>query len=157
MAAVAGREELMDQFDRDAVGSDAFVPQIGTLSGNPIAAVAGLATLEVLNREGTYERLFATGSEIRLALQRTLDEAEVPAQVVGIDPLFDVFFTETDVTDYRSTLRADKRMLSRFNELLLERGILKGDDKFYVATAHTRDDVSLTIQAFASAIGELQK
>ena len=157
MAAVAGREELMDQFDRDAVGTEAFVPQIGTLNGNPIAAVAGLATLEILRREGTYERLFATGSQIRLALQRMLDEAEIPARVVGIDPLFDVFFTETAVTDYRSTLRADKRMLSRFNELLLERGILKGDSKFYVSTAHTQDDVGLTLEAFTSAIGELQR
>ena len=157
LTAVAGREELMDQFDRAAAEGDAFLPQIGTLNGNPVAAVAGLATLEILRREGTYERLFATGREIRHSLQRMLDEAEIPARVVGVDPVFDVFFTETDVTDYRSTLQADKQLFNRFNELLLERGVLKGNPKFYVSTAHTQDDVKLTMEVFESAIGELQR
>ena len=65
--------------------------------------MAGLATLRVLRREGTYDRLFATGQRIKDALQRLLNEAEVPARVVGEAPLFDIFFVEGEVTDYRST------------------------------------------------------
>ncbi|HCH10169.1 MAG TPA: aspartate aminotransferase family protein, partial [Dehalococcoidia bacterium] len=74
-----------------------FMPQIGTLSGNPVAAVAGLKTLEILRREGTYDRIFATGARIKNALQKLLDEAEIPAKVIGEASLFDVFFTESDV------------------------------------------------------------
>ena len=156
LTAVAGSSELMDQFDRSSADGDSFMPQIGTLSGNPIAAAAGLATLEVLRREGAYERLFATGQKLRLALERILNEAEIPARVVGIDPLFDVLFTDSDVTDYRSSLLADKQKLGRFTSLLLEHGVFRGETKFYVSTAHTQDDVDRTIEAFAASVEELQ-
>src|SRR6187200_2151169 len=55
LAAIAGREDIMSLFDRGKVGDDRFLTQIGTLSGNPVAAVAGLATLEILRRPGAYE------------------------------------------------------------------------------------------------------
>jgi glutamate-1-semialdehyde 2,1-aminomutase len=76
--------------------------------------------------------------------------------VVGDAPLFDVYFTENEITDYRSTLGHDKETLGRFNRLLLERGIMRGSSKFYVSTAHTQEDVDRTIDAFASAIDELR-
>ena len=85
-----------------------------------------------------------------------LDQAEIPAKVVGEAPLFDVFFTEREITDYRSTLGADKQMLSRFNELLLSRGVLKGDTKFYISLAHSAEDVQHTLSAFSSVIDELR-
>ena len=89
-------------------------------------------------------------------LQRMLDEAEIPARVVGEPPLFDVYFTSDDVTDYRSTLRADQSLFSEFNRLLRERGVIKGTSKFYVSVAHTEEDVQHTIDAMASAIAELR-
>ena len=156
LAALAGSEEMMNHFDASSADAGGFLPQIGTLSGNPVAAAAGLKTLEILRREGTYERIFATGQRLKDELQRMLDEAEIPASVVGEAPLFDVFFTEREITDYRSTLHGDKQMLARFNELLLGRGVLKGDTKFYISLAHTSADVQLTIDAFASAIHELK-
>ena len=70
LAAIAGRAEIMAHFDRGAVGDEGFLMQIGTLSGNPVAAAAGLATLEILRRPGAYDRLFATGRE----LMRNLDD-----------------------------------------------------------------------------------
>ena len=83
LSAVAGREELMAHFDRAASDSEEYLPQVGTLSGNPVAAIAGLTTLGILKREGTYERLFATGQRLKDALPRVLNEAEIAAQVVG--------------------------------------------------------------------------
>ena len=156
LAAVAGKEELMTHFDAASTEADAFMPQIGTLSGNPVASAAGLKTLEILRREGAYERIFATGQRLKDELQRMLDEAEIPASVVGEAPLFDVFFTDQEITDYRSTLAADKGMLARFNELLLANGILKGDTKFYISLAHTAADTQQTLDAFASAIDNLK-
>ena len=156
LTAVAGREEIMAHFDPEATERADFVPQIGTLSGNPVAAAAGLATLKILRRQGTYEGLFATGQQIKEALQRLLDEAEIPARVVGIAPLFEVFFTEAEISDYRSTLSSDHQTLGRFNQLLLEEGVFKGASKYYISTAHTQEDVDHTIDAFASAIQELK-
>jgi glutamate-1-semialdehyde 2,1-aminomutase len=156
LSAVAGRADIMAHFDPATSASGEFMPQIGTLSGNPIAAVAGLATLKVLKREGTYEKLFATGQQLKDALQRLMDEAEIPARVVGEAPLFEVYFTEHEIIDYRSTLRSDRKMLGRFNRLLLEQGVLKGDTKYYVSLAHTQEDVNHTIEAYASAIDELK-
>ena len=157
LTALVGREEIMAHFDPAATSAEGFMPQIGTLSGFPVAAVAGLATLKVLARPGTYKRLFATGRQIKDALQRLLDEAEIPAKVVGEAPLFDAFFTGQEINDYRSTLSSDGAMLAQFNELLMERGILKGGSKFYVSTAHDQDDVDRTIDSFASAVDELAR
>ena len=156
LTALAGREELMSHMDADAVDAEGFMPQVGTLSGNPVASVAGLATLSILRREGTYERLFATGQQVKDALERLLMEAEIAAQVVGEAPLFDVVFSDSEVTDYRSSLKGDKAMQRRFNDLLLERGIFKGDSKYYISIAHDAEDVDKTIGAFSSAIDELR-
>ena len=156
LAAVAGKEEMMGHFDASSIDAGGHLPQIGTLSGNPVAAAAGLKTLEILRREGSYERIFATGQRLKDELQRMLNEAEIPASVVGEAPLFDVFFTEGEITDYRSTLLADKQLLSRFNENLLARGVLKGDTKFYVSLAHTAADVQHTLDAFSTAIESLK-
>ena len=157
LSAVAGKSEFMTQFDSAAAQPGGHLPQIGTLSGNPIAAAAGLKTLEILRREGTYERLFATGQRLKDELQRMLDQAEIPAKVVGEPPLFDVYFTQDEITDYRSTLTADKRMMSRFNDLMLANGVLKGDSKFYVSIAHTAADVQQTLDAFAAAVDDLKR
>ena len=114
LSAVAGRDEIMEHFDPTRVEKGGLMPQIGTLNGNPVAAAAGLATLNVLRLEGTYERLFANGQRVKDALQRLLDQAEIPAQVVGESVLFDVYFTGEEIVDYRSTLRADKDRVTRF-------------------------------------------
>ena len=155
LTAVAGRGEIMNNFDGGSVDREDFMPQIGTLSGNPIGAVAGLATLEVLRREGTYERLFDTGSQIKDGLQRLLDEAELPAQVIGEGPLFGAYFCDHEIVDYRSTLTADRELARRLERLLLDRGILKGEVKYYMSTAHGPDEVERTLEACASAIQEL--
>jgi glutamate-1-semialdehyde 2,1-aminomutase len=152
LAAIAGRADIMAHFDRDKVGEEGFLTQIGTLSGNPVAAAAGLATLEILRRPGAYEHLFATGRELMGALSDLLKRRGVTAQVVGEPPLFDVVFTGGPVRDYRGTLRGDGDLLRRFNELLRERGILKGESKYYVSLAHTPADVKHTIDAWAAAV-----
>jgi glutamate-1-semialdehyde 2,1-aminomutase len=157
LAAIAGRADIMAHFDRNAVGDEGFLTQIGTLSGNPVAAAAGLATLEILRRPGAYERLFATGRELMGALSDLLKRNGVTAQVVGEPPLFDVVFTDEPVRDYRGTLRGDAQMLRHFNALLRERGILKGESKYYVSLAHTPDDIRHTCGAWASAIDVLAR
>jgi glutamate-1-semialdehyde 2,1-aminomutase len=151
LAAITGRADIMAHFDRNAVGDEGFLTQIGTLSGNPVAAAAGLATLEILRRSGAYEGLFATGRELMTALAEILRRNGVAAQVIGEPPLFDVVFTSEPVRDYRGTLRGDADILRRFNALLRERGILKSESKYYVSLAHTPADIRHTIDAWTSA------
>lgn len=155
LAAVAGRDDIMSHFDRSVVGDEDFLMQIGTLSGNPVAAAAGLATLDILKRPGAYERVFATGRELMEELSQLLKRAGLAAQVIGEPPLFDVVFTDGEIRDYRGTLRGDADMLRRFNKLLRERGIMKGESKYYVSLAHTPEDIRHTCAAWASAIDEL--
>ncbi len=156
LTAIAGREDMMAHMDGVETQSEDFMPQIGTLSGNPIAAAAGLKTLEILRRPGTYESMRATGGILKEALQRMLDEAEIPARVTGEDVLFDVYFTDAEITDYRSTLTADSDTMGRFNSGVMERGIFKGDSKFYISAAHNGDDVERTLSAFKEVVEELR-
>ena len=154
LAAIAGSDEIMAHFDKSTAG-DSFLPQIGTLSGNPVAAAAGLATLEILKRPGAYDQLFATGAILMEGLDRLLRDAGIPAKVVGEAPLFDVVFTNSDVTDYRSTIRGDADKLKRFNAKLRQHGVFKGDSKYYVSLAHDDADVAQTLDAFAAAVASL--
>ena len=156
LAAIAGREDLMSHFDPTGARED-FLPQIGTLSGNPVACAAGLATLEILREPGTYESLFASGKRIKDGLQQCLDEAGIAAHVIGEPLVFDVFFSASPPHDYRSSMANDTPMLRRFNQLLLEYGVLKGDSKFYISTAHTEQDIECILQAFAKVIDRLKE
>ncbi len=144
----------MEHFAPSEPGA-AYVMQEGTLNGNPIASVAGLTTLKVLQKEGTYERLFATGNRLKKAQSRLLYEAEMPAQVIGEAPMFDVIFADDEITDYRSTLNRDQAKVIRFNELLRERGIFKNNSKYYVSTTHGDAEVDKTISAWKSALEAL--
>ncbi|MCC7427471.1 MAG: aminotransferase class III-fold pyridoxal phosphate-dependent enzyme [Alphaproteobacteria bacterium] len=155
LAAVAGRADIMAHFDKALVGDDGFLMQIGTLSGNPVAAAAGLATLEVLRRPGAYEGVFATGRALMEGIAEQIRKAGLPAQVVGEPVLFDVIYTNTPVQNYRDTLRADANLQKHFNQHLRANGVLKGESKFYMSLAHTEADVAHTLKAFAAAIEAL--
>jgi glutamate-1-semialdehyde 2,1-aminomutase len=155
LAAIAGRTDIMAHFDKGAVADDAFLVQIGTLSGNPIAAAAGLKTLEILKRPGAYDRIFKTGRALMEGYAEVLKRSRVKARVVGDAPMFDVVFTDREVKDYRSAM-GDEAMMKKCNALLRQRGILKGESKYYISLAHTDEDVAFTLDAFASSIAELQ-
>lgn len=157
LAAIAGRADIMKHFDKSAVAEDEFTVQIGTLSGNPVASVAGLKTLEILKRPGAYEQIFATGLQIKDGLARMLKEARIPATVVGEPPLFDVVFADGDISDYRGTSRGNAEMMKRMNASLLERGILKGESKYYISLAHTPADVDKTLSAIAASVDDLAR
>ena len=155
LAAIAGKEVIMRHFDRDAVGSAGFTLQIGTLSGNPVAATAGLKTMEILRRPGTYEQLRATGQTLMDACERALCDNGHKVEIVGDPVLFDVVFTDRRVRNYRDILDADTAKALRFNALLREGGIFKSPGKTYISTALTERDISDTIAAIETAARRL--
>ncbi len=148
LAAVLGNDEVMSVYDRSAVSSDSYVDQIGTLNGNPIACAAGLATLAELRKDGVYDRLHSVGGRIRNALVESCTEQGFTIQSVGEDAIFDIYFSERPVQNFRDGLAADPAPLARLNAGLLEHGIIKSwPQKFYPSVAHTDADVDQTIQA----------
>ncbi len=153
LSAIAGREDIMALFDKGRTDAEHFVPQVGTLSGNPIASAAGLATLAVLKRPGTYERYYEIGGRLMSALARILEESGIEGEVVGAPPMFDIVFGKGEVRNYRDTIRADAAIMSRMNGLLRERGILKGENKYYISTAIDEGDVEETIAAWTETLG----
>ncbi len=157
LAAIAGRADIMRHFDKLEVPEEDFLFQVGTLSGNPIAAVAGLATQNVLKQPGAYEQVFRTGRTLMSALSEILGKAGIKATVVGEPPLFDVLFTDHKLNDYRDTLKGDKAIAAQFNKLLRERGLMKGESKYYVSLAHTQADIDHTIRAWTEAAQELAR
>ncbi|MBI3198939.1 MAG: aminotransferase class III-fold pyridoxal phosphate-dependent enzyme, partial [Rhodospirillales bacterium] len=156
LAAIAGRADIMAHFDRLTMADEDFLFQVGTLSGNPVASVAGLATLDILKRPGAYDQVFSTGRTLMAALSDLLKRSDFKAQVVGEPPLFDLLFTDQPIKDYRDTLKGDAATLKRFNQLLRARGIMKGESKYYVSLAHTQADIDHTIGAWTDALRELK-
>jgi len=156
LAAVTGRKELMDVYDAASVDASSYIPQVGTLNGNPVAAAAGLATLDLMQAPGVYEAYWDTGARLRSGLQRMLDEAEIPATVSGIDLMFDVYFTDEQITTYRSTLSSDKSKNKIFDETLMENGVIKPPGKVYVGVCHDEADVQHTLAAFQAGVDALR-
>ena len=155
LACIAGKDAIMAHFDASRVAEDEFMQQIGTLSGNPVAAAAGRATLRVLREPGAYDRLHATGRKLKDGITELLEKTGTKAQVVGEPPLFDVFFTKEDVRDYRTLTRVDTAAQAKFNAAVCARGIIKGGNKYYVSLAHTDEDVEFTLNAVKEALAEL--
>ena len=148
LTAVTGNEEIMGHFDSTSVLPEQHLLQVGTLSGNPVACAAGLATLSILRQNNTYQNLFNNGKKLMQGLQNSFDNSGTPAKIIGEPVLFDVFFTDHDVYDYRSGLNGNPELLSKFNQALLNRGVLKGATKFYVSTKHTNKDIENTMKIF---------
>jgi glutamate-1-semialdehyde 2,1-aminomutase len=152
LAAVAGRAAIMRHFDAALEGTPDYVWQAGTLNGNPVAAVAGLATLAELRKPGSYERLFRTGTRLKDGLAAAARRHGLSAQVSGEAPVFDIIFTDRPVVDYRTTLTADRTRIAAFNRECLRRGVAKAVNKIYVSLAHTDADVDATIEVFDQAL-----
>jgi len=155
LACVAGPRAIMRHFDAALEGTPDYVWQAGTFNGNAIACAAGLATLAELRKPGTYERLFRTGTRLREGLAAAARRHGLAAQVSGEPPVFDIFFTDRPILDYRATLTADRDLIRRFNQEIVRRGVVKAVNKIYVSLAHTEADVDETIGVFDEVLATL--
>lgn len=156
LAAVVGRAEIMDHFDKAKVGADGFCFQIGTLSGNPVASVAGLKTLEILRRPGAFEKLRQNGQVLMDRMKSALEDADIDYRIVGDPVLFDVVFTRDPVNNYRDMLKGDTDRLKGFNSVLRQNGVLKPDSKLYSSLALTETDLDQTVEAITLAANHIR-
>ena len=155
LAALGASREIMKHFDKAVVGGDKWLMQLGTLSGNPVASVAGLKTMEILRRPGQYEALRKTGKRLQDMQSEKLHKAGIAHQIVGDETLFDVLFTQNSCTDYRSTKHAEAERAGLYNLTLRQHGILKSPSKLYPSLAITDADFDQTDEAVTAAVKAL--
>lgn len=152
LAAVAGPADLIGLADPGRKGQADYVYMSGTLNGNPVAAAAGNATLTVLEQPGCYERLFTAGERMRAGLRAAFGAADVPVQVLGVGPIFQVVIGDTPVRDFRSLRRGDHARVGRIARLVREQGHFLTGQKGYLSLAHTDAEIDTTVAAFAAAL-----
>ena len=155
LAALGASAEIMRHFDKDLVGQDHWLMQLGTLSGNPVAAVAGLKTMEILRRPGAYDQLRGIGKTLQEMQTDALNKAGIAHQLVGDETLFDIIFTDQPCVDYRSTKHQRQEQAALYNQVLRQHGVLKSPSKLYPSLAITQADLSQTEAAVEAAVKAL--
>jgi glutamate-1-semialdehyde 2,1-aminomutase len=134
------------------------VYQAGTLSGNPLAVSAGLATLASLRTAGVYERLERLGALAEAGLTDAARKAGVPLTINRVGSMMTAFFCEGAVTDYASARRADTKRYAAFFHRMLERGVYLAPSQFeaaFVSLAHSEADLDFAAHAAAEALKSL--
>ena len=157
LAALGASAEIMRHFDKAIVGGDKWLMQLGTLSGNPVASVAGLKTMEILRRPGQYEALRKTGKRLQQMQSDRLNKAAIAHQIVGDETLFDVLFTEKSCSDYRTAKHSQPDLAALYNKTLREQGILKSPSKLYPSLAISEEDLHLTEAAVNMAVDAVSR
>ncbi len=150
LAAVAGRAGIMDHLA--PLGK---VYQAGTLSGNPLATAAALATLNVLETKPPYPALDGAAKKLADGITAKIAEAGVAATVNRVGSMFTIFFTKDKVADAETALRADAQAYGRFFHACLEEGVYLPPSQYetaFVSTAHDGAAIDRTIAAVAKAL-----
>ena len=153
-AAFGGRRDLME-----LLAPAGPVYQAGTLSGNPVAAAAGLATLELIQANDPYTTLRKRAEESVEALGQTLDEAGVAHTLNRVESLFSLFFTSGPVRHYADARGADHGRYATFFHAMLERGIYlppSGFEGWFLSTEHGDIEVERTVQAAREALASMR-
>ena len=121
-------------------------------SCNPVAAAAGLKTMEVLRRDGAYDRLRAIGARLQRMQVDALSAAGLDCQICGDETLFDLYFTTRKVTDYRTARHDDPQVAALYNAKLRAGGVLKAPGKLYPSLAISEEDIEETRRAVNRAV-----
>jgi len=149
-AAFGGRADIMAR-----LAPDGPIYQAGTLSGNPLAMAAGLATLEILRRPGTYERLEVLGARLGDGLVKAAQDAGVPACLNRVGSAMTLFFCPGPVTDYASAKAADTARFGRYFRAMRERGVFLPPSQFeamFVSLAHGEAEIDQIVARAAEAL-----
>ncbi len=149
VGAYGGRAEIMKH-----IAPEGPVYQAGTLSGNPIAVAAGLATLKILSRPGVYERLEELSSRLAQGLAQAAQEAGAKVTFNRVGSMMTCFFREGEVIDFASAAASDTERYGQFWREMLARGVYLAPSQFeaaFVSLAHTEEEIDHTIEAAREA------
>ena len=155
LAAIAGKTEIMQHFDKSKVGDDKFLMQLGTLSGNPIASVAGLKTMEILKKENLHSKMLKDGKRLMNLFKSKLDKIDVDYRVVGHETLFDIIFINKKIENYRDYISANMNIYTKFNNALRRSGFFKPPGKIYVSAVLSEEDFELAEKSISCAVAQI--
>ncbi|MFI5322815.1 MAG: glutamate-1-semialdehyde 2,1-aminomutase [Thermodesulfobacteriota bacterium] len=150
VGAFGGRREIMSM-----VAPIGPMYQAGTLSGNPLAMAAGLATLRKLKERGNYKRLGGLTLVLVEGIRDIIKKLGIRATVNSVESMFTLFFIETAPIDYETVLKCDRKKYSKFFEILLRAGIMFPPSQFeavFLSLAHTKKDVNRTLDVLYRAL-----
>ncbi|WP_022854399.1 glutamate-1-semialdehyde 2,1-aminomutase [Thermodesulfatator atlanticus] len=153
VGAYGGRAEIMEH-----IAPEGPVYQAGTLSGNPIAVAAGIATLRVLMRPGTYERLEALSQRLAKGLAEAASAAQAKVTFNRVGSMMTCFFREGEVTNFSEAAASDTEKYGKFWRAMLARGVYLAPSQFeaaFVSLAHTEEEIDHTIEAAKEAFAEV--
>lgn len=142
ISAITGKKEWMKLIE------DAVVIHAGTMNSSNATIAAALATIEILEKEAPYERMFSLGKKLMQGLQEAARETGHALLIQGLGPMFHTGFTPlTEVKDYRDTFSYDKVTLNKFISGMHDRNIrVIGRGLWYISAAHTEEDIDLAIK-----------
>ena len=154
VGAYGGKAEIMDH-----ILPAGKVFQAGTLSGNPLATAAGIATLEVLKEESPYERLEQLSAQLERGLAEAATAACEPHTIARVGSMMTLFFHGEAVTSWDIAAQADTARFGRYFWQLIERGVYMPCSQYealFVSAAHSEDDIAATIEAAQAALAASQ-
>jgi glutamate-1-semialdehyde 2,1-aminomutase len=152
VGAYGGRRDLMEQ-----IAPSGPIYQAGTLSGNPVAMAAGLATLELIQAPGFYEELDRKTRLLAAGMQAVADGAGVPFSTTKVCGMFGLYFSSEHVETYAQATTADTAMFNRFFHAMLKRGVYLAPSAFeagFMSMAHSEQDIADTLQAARESFEE---
>ena len=154
VGAFGGRAEIMD-----CLAPIGPVYQAGTLSGNPLAMAAGIAALEELALDGTYQRLEQLGAQLESAMKLTASAAGISVQFNRCGSMFSCFFTDFPVHNLADALTSPPERFKQYFHGMLAEGVYLAPSQFeagFISTAHTPQDLERTAQAAARVMKNLK-
>ena len=134
------------------------VYQAGTLSGNPVAVAAGLATLKLIQAPGFYAALTASTKKMTDGMVTVAHEAGVKFSAQNVGGMFGVYFRATPPASYAEVMQCDKEAFNRFFHAMLDEGIYLAPSAFeagFVSAAHSDDDIKATVNAAKNAFNKI--
>ena len=153
VGAYGGRRDLMSQ-----IAPSGPIYQAGTLSGNPVAMAAGLATLELIQAPGFYENLAENTKQLRNGLEQAARNAGVAFTTTGVCAMFGLYFCEGPINGYADAMRSDSARFNRFFHGMLKRGVYFAPSAFeaaFISSAHTATEIQHTIDAAQDAFADI--
>jgi len=144
-AAYGGKREIMKE-----ISPEGPVYQAGTLSGNPVAMAAGIATLKRLKQSSFYETLEARSALLEKGLKQGLAKAGIPAVINRVGSMLGLFFTDEPVLNFSDAKKSNVRLFSGYYRGMLEHGIYLAPSQYealFVSSAHAESDIEATVQA----------
>jgi glutamate-1-semialdehyde 2,1-aminomutase len=155
VGAYGGRGDIMDQ-----IAPQGPVYQAGTLSGNPLAMAAGIATLKQLKQPGFYEALEDASASLVNGLKSITAQSPIPVSVDRVGSMVGLFFTDGPVTDFKKAKTSDLDLFARFYNKMLEQGVYLAPSQFetiFVSSAHGKMDIDDTLGAVEKVFDQLSK